>query len=218
MRKRGPSTRAIGALVLLCLLLAAAVELELRYPEAFVRDMRAPDPGAPIETDIEVDGAAKADRYKPPGEDDFSVIEQRPLFSPDRRPPDADTGDATDDVATPASLDGLMLTGIIGAGEQRIAIVEPTGPPRPGTEALLLRVGDKLRGWTVKEIETDRILLVADTQRYYMMLIDESKRRRPRNPLQPRAQRAPNQTPLQPKQTPQQLQIQPQPQQPQGNR
>lgn len=221
---RGTSARGPGALLLLCLLLAGAVALEIRYPDSLILHVGAPTDGVPAAPGTGVGGATEPGPYQPPGEADFQVIELRPLFAPDRRPPEAGTGPVEDGPAPPASLDGLVLTGIIGAGDQRVAIVEPAGPPRPGSEALSLRAGDELRGWTVEAIGDDRILLVNGTERFEMELVEDPARRRrtKRRPpsAAPGAVRTPGLLTPQPQLQPQpQPQLQPQlQQQPQTNR
>ena len=175
---RGTSARVPGALLALCLLLASAVALEIQYPESLVMLVGTPADGTSVAPGTGVGGAAEDGRYQPPGETDFQVIELRPLFDPDRRPLEAGAETAQDGQAPPASLDGLVLTGIIGAGAERVAIVEPAGPPRPGSEALSLRVGEELRGWTVEAIGEDHILLVNGPQRFEMELTDDPARRR----------------------------------------
>ncbi len=215
MSPRGTSGRALGALLLLCLLLAGVVALEMRYPAALILLVGATAGGTPAAQGAGPGGAAEPGPYRPPGEADFQVIERRPLFAPDRRPPEAGSGAVADGPAAPSSLDGLLLTGIIGAGEQRVAIVEPAGPPRPGSEALSLRVGDKLRGWTVEAIGEDRIVLVDGGQRFEMELIDDPARRRGgkrRKPPTPGGTlRTPGRLAPQPQPQPQ-PQLQPQPQ------
>ena len=226
--RRGPA-RGLGALLLLCLLLAGAVAVESRYPAALILQVGTPGDGAPAAPGPGADGDAEPDPYRPPGETDFQVIELRPLFAPDRRPPEAGSGAQTDGPAAPSSLDGLVLTGIIGAGSEWVAIVEPAGPPRPGSEAVALHIGDNVRGWTVEAIAADRIVLVDGTLRFEMELTDDPARRRRGKARQPPAaagtlrtpgrtapQPAPQQQ-LQPELEPQleqQLQLQPlQPQQ-----
>jgi len=206
-RSRTPA-RGPGALLLLCLLLAGAVALETRYPAALVLGVGSPADGTPAAPGAEADGAADPGPYQPPGEDDFRIIELRPLFAPDRRPPEAGPAATADGPAAPAALDGLVLTGIIGAGEERVAIVEPAGPPRPGSEALSLHVGDLLRGWTVEAIEADRIVLVNGAQRFELEMTDDPARRRRGKARQPPAPSGSLRTPDLPAPQPQ-----PQPQQ-----
>jgi hypothetical protein len=218
MKARRAPARGIAALLLLCLLLAGAVALEIRHPDALVLRAGLPQGGTLIVPGGGADGGPEPGRYQPPGEADFTVIENRPLFAPDRRPTDSESPAGADAPVTPAALDGVALTGIIGAGADRVAIVEPKGPPRPGVEALSLRVGDELRGWTLEAIEDDRILLVTKTQKFYMEMVDDPARRRGTRKRRPPAQpggavRTPGRLAPQPApQSQPQSQLQPQPQ------
>lgn len=214
MRARRAPARGTGALLLLCLLLAGAVALEIRNPDKLVLLVGLPPGGTLITQGAGAGGESEPGPYQPPGETAFEVIENRPLFAPDRRPPEAGSPAAANSPATPAALDGLVLTGIIGAGEDRIAIVEPAGPPRPGAESLSLRVGGELRGWTVEAIEADRILLVTGTQKYYMTLVDDPARRRRGKRRKPPAPAGSLRTPnvLTPQPAPQSQLLQPAPQ------
>ncbi len=212
MRARRAPARGLGALLLLCLLLAGALALEMRYPQALVLSVALPGDAPVAGPEPGLGGTVEDGIYRPPGDADFAVIERRPLFSPMRRPPEAGNATAEEGPAPPAALDGLVLTGIIRAGDAWVAIVEPVGPPRPGNEALSLRVGETLRGWSVEQIGTDRLVLAHGAQRFEMALTDDPTRRRtrPRAPTAPAGTlRAPGQFAPQPQQP---LQPAPQPQ------
>lgn len=177
MRRRGPTWRAVAALLLLCLLLGAAVMLERRHPEQAALRLQDGAGGA----NQAGGGAAGTGRdggvYSPPGEAAFKAIDLRPLFAPDRRPPETEAAPAEAGPPLPESLDGLALTGIISAGGKRFAIVEPKGRAAPGAQNWSLRVGGELRGWTVDEIGEDRIVLVNGGVRHEMALVDDTARR-----------------------------------------
>ncbi|UCH75172.1 MAG: hypothetical protein JSU82_04830 [Rhodospirillales bacterium] len=169
--------------MLFCLLLAGVVALEMRHPDSLVLVVETGG-GAQGGPDSVADGQAEDGTYRPPGESVFQVIEERPLFSPDRLPREDAPVAVPEGPPPPSGLDGLMLTGIIHAGDAWVAIVEPTGPPRPGSEALSLQVGETLRGWTVEEILEDRMVLAHSDRRFEMVLTEDPTRRRQR-PRQP---------------------------------
>ncbi len=81
--------------------------------------------------------------------ENFSVILERPLFSPTRRPPAE--GTVTIESAEP-ELE-VTLVGIIISSEGRIAIIKPEG----GSQFVRLSEGDSFQGWTLETIEPDRI-------------------------------------------------------------
>jgi len=205
MRVRRAPSRGLGLLVLLSLLLAGALALELQYPDAFVVRVRQPTGGTPVQLDPAANPSAEDSTYRPPGQTAFRVIEERPLFAPDRQPPQEGAEPVEDGPPPPSGLDGLALTGVIRAGDEWVAIVEPTGPPRPGSEALSLQVGGTLRGWTVEDITGDRMVLVHGTQHFEMELIADPARRRavPRRPAPAGGLRAPGAFVPQPQPAPQ---------------
>jgi general secretion pathway protein N len=81
--------------------------------------------------------------------EDFSMVLERPLFSPTRRPPPAGT------VAAVTSEPELQLTlvGVIISSEEQIAIVRLQDASR----FVRLSVGDSFQGWMLDSIEPSRI-------------------------------------------------------------
>jgi len=175
--RRAPA-RGLGLLLLLCLALGGVVAVETRYPDALILHVQTSRSGQPARPDPTNAQTTEDTTYRPPLEATFQVIEERPLFAPDRRPTEASPEPVDEGPPPPQGLDGLALTGIIRAGEEWVAIVEPTGPPRPGNEALSLRVGDNLRGWTVQDILEDRMVLGHGTRNFEMELTEDPARRR----------------------------------------
>lgn len=203
MRSRRAPLRGLAALALLCLLLAGVVALEVWRPATFVSRMRSPVDGATLDSRSGAEGSVETARYRPAGENAFAVIERRPLFAANRRPPEDEAPAPGDGSAPLSSLEGLVLTGIIGIGGERIAIVEPEVSTAQGEEPRVLRAGDVLRGWTVEAIEADRIFVANGTARRELELVDKLSRRQkaiPRRPNAPGAAAPP--TPRQPAQPP----------------
>ncbi len=195
MRSRRAPRRGLAALALLCLLLTGMVALEIWRPAIFVLRMRSPVDGTTLNSGSGAGGPVETARYRPLGEDAFVVIERRPVFAANRRPPEGEASPTGDSPATASSLEGLVLTGIIGIGGERIAIVEPEVSATRGEETFLLRAGDVLRGWIVEAIETDRIFVTDGTARRELELVDELSHRR-------RAASQPSRTPVAPIRTP----------------
>jgi hypothetical protein len=81
-----------------------------------------------------------------PGLSTYAAIVERPLFVPSRRPPPTAT----------TSIEGrYRLLGIVGAGPKRRAFVAD------GARRIEIGEGDAIDGWTVNEIEPDRVLLTS---------------------------------------------------------
>jgi general secretion pathway protein N len=101
-----------------------------------------------------------------------SVID-RPLFRPERRPPDPELasqeGTTEPDLAT--SLEGMDLSAVIITPSLVSAWVMDPSQPRPRR----LRIGDDLEGWSVQTILPDRVLLERQGVQDALILRDYSK-------------------------------------------
>jgi general secretion pathway protein N len=122
----------------------------------------------------------------PPEEDYASVIE-RPLFLPDRRPPPPEPESPEDSGPEEASdlsnvdLNAVMITpGLISAW-----VRIPTA-----RDLVKLRIGDDFEGWTVSNIEPDRLVLERQGKVDELILRDYTNAPAPIPPTrQPRAPR-----------------------------
>jgi hypothetical protein len=88
--------------------------------------------------------------------DRFSATRDRPLFSPTRRPPAPPLAAAAPPPPPPLPPPDLALLGVVMDGDSAGAIV------RAGPAAKIARVhiGDEIGGWTVGQIEAQKIVLV----------------------------------------------------------
>jgi hypothetical protein len=96
--------------------------------------------------------------------DDLSAARERPLFSPDRRPPLAATPPAGPPpprtAAAPApSAPDIRLFGIVTGREVRHAVIGASGD-----RILRLKVGDAVGGWSVSAIERRQVTLTLGAQ------------------------------------------------------
>lgn len=80
----------------------------------------------------------------------FAVINERPLFLPERRPPAPSADPAPEEEREEFALQGVM---ILPGGST--AIVRVIGRD----ESVRLREGETLAGWTVARIEAERVIL-----------------------------------------------------------
>ncbi|GEM_PF-5124826 len=91
-------------------------------------------------------------------------ILQRPLFVPARRP---SAEHDQEKVATPAGGPaGLLLEGIVQTETDGFALIRARSEKKPRR----VRPGDRLSGWKVKAILTDRVVLEADGERHELQL------------------------------------------------
>jgi general secretion pathway protein N len=99
-----------------------------------------------------------------PPVNDLSAIVDRPLFSPERRPPPDDTNQTDQPVAAAESLAGerqLVLAGTATDQSKRaVAILHDL------SQSIQFRVwvGDEVDGWTVKAIRPRALVLGTATQ------------------------------------------------------
>lgn len=156
--------RRSGSKLLTVLLVAACAGLGWTVYRGFSAPpevpTEAPDDAAPAAGD-DVAPLPEAAAFEMPPLDDFSVIAERPLFSPTRRPAE---GDAP--TAAPRQMLDLTLIGVVLTGEERIAIVTPAGQGK----AVRLGVGDSIRGWTLVELEPERATFERDGEEETLFL------------------------------------------------
>ena len=140
MTRRHPARkRALAALLLLaCLLGAGLLALQREYPDLMVRRLSLLGESAIAQNPANAPGsgqpAAGQPNTPPPPESRFAVIALRPLFTPGRRPADQPASPA--DTTADGPPTGLLVTGIVMAGADSVAIIEPE---RPGPQAEPLR-------------------------------------------------------------------------------
>jgi general secretion pathway protein N len=137
-----------------------------------------------------------------------SVIE-RPLFRPQRKPPEAepDTPEPLPETQPAVDLVGLDLSAVVITP----AVVSAWVRDNKAQELKRVRLGDELEGWAVKDILSDRLVLERQGERNELLLRDFSQapppvapppRARP-TPAAQRMPQRPNQRPPQRIQNPQ---------------
>jgi hypothetical protein len=139
----------IDRLTTLCLagsvLLAIALHFEFRSNLSTPAEVEKPSPKS--------DEAATVQNDRPALGPLTATILARPLFSPTRRPPEAE---ATDHSETP--LSDMRLTGILITPDQRVAIFAPaSGKPLVRSE------GDMISDWRIESIDSQSVSLTGPT-------------------------------------------------------
>lgn len=104
---------------------------------------QAPDPLLP-----EVSALAAERLVLPAAQPDaVDIVAARPLFAPDRRPPQPGADPAADAKPAPDLLSQARLVGVLGSGKDSVALLQTTeGGKR-------LRVGQALHGWRLAGID-----------------------------------------------------------------
>lgn len=123
----------------------------------------------------------------PRPEEDYVAVAERPLFLPERRPPEDESvettvGEQSAEVADLARLD-VKATLILSPTDASVWLQDPDHQ-----ELVRLRLGDDYEGWTVAKIEGDRVLMERQGAQETLDLLDFSQKgveaRQPNRPTQ----------------------------------
>ncbi len=155
----------LRGLFLLLLLAAASAALGLRIRDDLQRPpeplaVAAPDTTASDQT---ID-TPEMPRYDPPPIERFAAALDRPLFSPDRRPPEDEpsgTG-VVEDRALSATLQGILF-----ATSGSVALLTAVGESAP----VRVSEGDLFLGWRLQEIHPDNVVFGRDDETVTLELI-----------------------------------------------
>jgi len=206
-RRRSTGRRVLVVVLLLaCVLGGGLLAKQRENPNLMVRRLSLVDAPLPEQSSGATREPGQPAAPPQPAERNFAVIALRPLFTPGRRPP-PDQPAVPGPVASPKELPAVILTGIVRAGDDSLAIVEPARVSAQSNQALTLRVGDSLGGWVVEAIGEDRLVLIQGDERRELELKEDETRRRPVPTRKDRTKtrRQPNQQPpraIQPAQPP----------------
>jgi hypothetical protein len=148
----------VNALVWSGVAAAAAAVVDAARPDA-------PPPASLRSSELAPLDVAEPAAPAPPALSAFAAIAERPLFSPDRRPP-ATVADGSP--AAGAAPPPLALLGVAGFEGDRVAIA------RLGDETLRLRAGAAVEGWTVVGVEPRAVTLRAGAAEHRVRLGDPS--------------------------------------------
>lgn len=178
-RRRLARTRALIALMLLLTAVACALlALHRADPDLMVRRLDpageavSAQPGPAGGTGAAGQPAATT----PQPESRFAVIALRPLFTAGRRPPAEPEAAAIEEAEPP----DMLVTGIVMAGGDSVAILEPLRPrSAQANSALVVHAGDTVAGWRVEAIEPALVVLARDGVRHELPLVEEDDPRRP---------------------------------------
>lgn len=162
-------TRPSALLFLLCLALGAAVYQELGSGAW----SRLPKIAAP-RTTPEITLPAPLPDFQMAPLADFTATLDRPLFLPERRPPEIDEQAKQEAKAALTPLK-VVVSGVIMSDAGTFALVQREG----ATEILRLAVRDTIDGWSVTDILPDRVVFRRGAERQEVELKDLAPQHRP---------------------------------------
>ncbi|MFD2112795.1 hypothetical protein [Thiorhodococcus fuscus] len=105
--------------------------------------------------------------------DTYASVLERPLFRPDRRPlpPEDEAPEQPSTPETVAELDKVDLTAVLISPAVVSAWIRDPGQPK----LVRLRIGDEYSGWSVQQIQEDRVLMERQGEEHALILRDYSK-------------------------------------------
>jgi hypothetical protein len=167
-------TYVLKSINLLNLLLVAAVAsfvIYLAYPLLNMKVTYKP-PAIAQQTPAKEEKPAPV--QSPPASD-YMVVADQNLFHPERKIPP----EAKDEKALPKP--DIFLYGTLLADNMRLAYIEdrksPQSTPGRGKRQTVVKQGDVISGFTLKSVETDRIVLTRGEEQMIVYLNDAKKQR-----------------------------------------
>lgn len=117
--------------------------------------------------------------------EDYAVVTERPLFMPDRRPPEDEPEDVAAEPLADQSLDQVDLNAVLITPSESIAWVVDAA----SREVRRVRPGDEVSGWEIRDILSDRVVLERQGETNTLVLRDYA-RMAPPPPRPPAAARS----------------------------
>ena len=112
---------------------------------------------------------------KSPSPSDYFIIAEQNIFHPERKIP----VEKKDVVVQPLPKPEFVLYGTLLTDDVRIAYMEdrkaPQNSPSRGKKQIPLRLGEALSGFTLKEIDADKVVMVRGDEKLDVQLNDASK-------------------------------------------
>lgn len=155
-----PHRLLIALLALICVAFATVVATELTSSGGTASQPSASDASTSPKPES---AAAPRASFTLPGLRSFSIVTERPLFSPSRRP----AARAADGSGTWSSF---ALAGIIITPQSREALVVHGKPPAVAH----LAEGQAVEGWTLKRIYPDHVVFSDQSNEHELKLIDKT--------------------------------------------
>jgi hypothetical protein len=116
----------------------------------------------------------KPAEHSPPSPSDYIIVSEENLFHPDRKIPAEKKAEEA-----PLPKPEIVLYGTLIAGDTRLAYLEDLKSPRStlgrGKRQITLKIGDTLSGFTLKEIDPDKIVMARGEEKIIVHVLEPGK-------------------------------------------
>lgn len=181
-------------MLLAAVLIFAADYSVLPFSNARIRYM-PPSPKKAVASKEE-----KPAELNPPSPSDYIIVSEENLFHPERKIPAEKKAEEA-----PLPKPEVVLYGTLIAGDTRFAYLEDLKSPRStlgrGKRQITMKLGDTLSGFTLKEIDPDRIVMLRGEEKMLVHVLEPGKPKA-REGAAPAVQTARGQPPQMPQWTP----------------
>ena len=136
----------------------------------------------------------KQAEFSPPSPSDYTIISEENLFHPERKIPPEKKAEVVVELPKP----DFILYGTMVSDDLSIAFLEdlkaPRNTPGRGKRQVALKKGDSFSGFTLKEIEQEKIVMLRGEETIIVSVID-SQKPKTRAIVTPASQKTPGQPP-----------------------
>jgi hypothetical protein len=143
--------------------------------------------------------AERPERINPPPPSSYTIIAENNLFHPERKIP---LEKKAADQQQPLPKPDIILYGTVISDTLRLAYLEDLKAPRTtpgrGKRQTVMKIGDTLSGFTLKEIDTDKIMMAMGEEKMTVYVRDPLKLKTRDGITQPQPHPTPGQAPVQP--------------------
>ncbi len=129
-----------------------------------------------IQAKVSLPSAAKPDvkeektvETQPPSPNEYTSIAEQNIFHPERKIP------AVTAAAAPLPKPEFVLFGTLITGDVSLAYVEDLKAPAKGKRQRAMRKGEVISGFTLKEIDADKILMTRGDEKIEVKITDKAR-------------------------------------------
>lgn len=116
---------------------------------------------------------------------EYTIIAEQNLFHPERKIPE---------IKQELSKPEFVLYGTLIKDDMKLAYIEdrkaPRNTPGRGKRQTVLKLGDTMSGFTLKEIDTDKVVMVRGEENMVIKVLDPAAKKERRSQIAPQPQTA----------------------------